>query len=129
MRPPLAMPLDRRDGQPPRHLAPHVPALEAPAVSLSDFIPNVRGVTPVPYRVFPQPVAHGGLYGSSGMYCAHSARVMGSPVREHTYAAAAAGLAIHNRVVSSWLPAARVVPSGLKATENTVPAGPVSDPI
>src|SRR5215831_9735559 len=31
----------------------------------------------------------------------------------------------HNRTVPSWLPVARVLPSGLNATEKTAPACPV----
>jgi hypothetical protein len=49
----------------------------------------------------PQIVRHGGAYGNPGTYCAHSARVMGSPTTAHTYVAAAAGVALHSRVVPS----------------------------
>ena len=76
-----------------------------------------------------QPTAlHGGLYGAPGMYRAHSALVMGSPTIEQIYDAAEPGFASHRRVVLSWLPAAMAFPVGLKATEKTVPDGPLSVP-
>jgi hypothetical protein len=53
------------------------------------------------------------------MYCAHSARVIGLPAIEHTYAAAASAVAGQSLVVSSWLPAAIEAPSELNATEKS----------
>ena len=43
-------------------------------------------------------------------------------------AGCAGSVTFHSRTVSSALPAASVVPSGLNATEYTVLAGPVSVP-